>query len=69
MYKLLSALFLILLTAGALAKSFELSLYNDGYYLHYEFPRFGNNAWFEVTMGKRRGLAGVVDQVKNKASK
>ncbi|WP_257295819.1 hypothetical protein [Endozoicomonas sp. YOMI1] len=69
MYKLLSALFLILFTAGVLARSFDLSVYQDGYYLRYEFPRYGKDAWFEVTLGQRRGLAGVIDQVKNKASK
>ena len=69
MYKLLSAIFLILLAAGVLARSFDLSVYKDGYYLRYEFPRYANEAWFEVTLGKRRGLAGVIDEVKNKASK
>ncbi|USE39196.1 hypothetical protein [Endozoicomonas sp. SCSIO W0465] len=69
MYKLLSAIFLILLAAGVLARSFDLSVYKDGYYLRYEFPRYSNVSWFEVTLGKRRGFAGMIDQVKNKASK
>ncbi|MBO9481319.1 hypothetical protein [Salinisphaera sp. G21_0] len=69
MYKLLSVLFLILLTTGVLARSFDLSVYQDGYYLRYEFPRYGNDTWFEITLGQRQGLAGVIDQVKNKASK
>lgn len=69
MYKLLSAIFLILLVAGVLARSFDLSVYQDGYYLRYEFPLYGNDTWFEITLGQRQGLAGVIDQVKNKASK
>ncbi|MGI2028668.1 hypothetical protein [Endozoicomonas acroporae] len=69
MYKLLSAIFLILLVAGVLARSFDLSVYQDGYFLHYEFPRYGNDTWFEITLGQRQGLAAVIDQVKSKASK
>ncbi|WP_163373013.1 hypothetical protein [Endozoicomonas acroporae] len=69
MYKLLSAIFLILLVAGVLARSFDLSVYQDGYYLRYEFPRYGNDTWFEITLGQRQGLAAVIDQVKSKASK
>ncbi|MGO0306897.1 hypothetical protein ACTL6P_09845 [Endozoicomonas acroporae] len=69
MYKLLSAIFIILLVAGVLARSFDLSVYQDGYYLRYEFPRYGNDTWFEITLGQRQGLAAVIDQVKSKASK
>ncbi len=66
MYKLLSAVFLILIAAGVLARSFDLSVYKDGYYLRYEFPRFAQEKWFEVSLGKRQGLAGVIDDVKKK---
>ena len=69
MYKLLSAVFLILLAAGVLARGFDLSVYKDGYYLRYEFPRYATETWFEVTLGKRQGLAGMIDEVKNKARK
>ncbi|MFK0573212.1 hypothetical protein [Endozoicomonas sp.] len=69
MYKLLSAIFLILLAAGVMARSFDLSVYKDGYYLRYEFPRHTKENWFEVTLGKRQGLPGMIDAVKNKASK
>ncbi|WP_257286492.1 hypothetical protein [Endozoicomonas sp. SESOKO1] len=69
MYKLLSTIFLIILAAGVLARSFDLSVYKNGYYLRYEFPRYAKDAWFEVTLGKRRGLAGIIDDVKTKARK
>lgn len=69
MYKLLSAIFLLLVVAGVMARSFDLSVYKDGYYLRYEFPRYAKETWFEVTLGKRQGLAGMIDEVKNKASK
>lgn len=61
MYKLLAFIFLLLVILAGSAKSLDLSIYKDGFYIRYEFPRFSEKTWFEMEFGSRRGFAGIVD--------
>lgn len=63
MYKLLSLIFLLLVIIVASAKSLDLSIYKDGYYLRYEFPRFAEQTWFEFELGQKRGFSGFASTV------
>ena len=69
MYKLISLVFLLLVIIAGSAKSLDLSIYENGYYLRYEFPRFTEQVWFEFELGKKPGFAGFVSGLKTKASK
>ena len=68
MYKLISFIFILLVIVTGSAKTLDLSIYQDGYYLRYEFPRFAEQTWFEVELGKPQGIAGFVHGMKTKAS-
>lgn len=69
MYKLISLVFLVLVILAGSAKSLDLSIYKDGYYLRYEFPRFSEQTWFEVELGKKPGFSGFVSGLTSKASR
>ena len=64
MYKLLSLIFLLLVIIVGSAKSLDLSIYKDGYYLRYEFPRFTEQTWFEFELGEKPGLSNFVNSFK-----
>ena len=64
MYKLLSLIFLLLIILAGSARSMDLSIYKEGFYLRYEFPRFAEKSWFEVEYGSRKGFSGLVDDLK-----
>ena len=63
MYKLLSLIFLILVILAGSARSLDLSIYKDGFYLRYEFPRFSEQSWFEVELGSRKGFSGLMEDL------
>lgn len=68
MYRLLSLIFLLILLVGAAARSLDLSIYEDGYYFRYDFPRFSEKSWFQFETGKRQLFREMMDNLKARAS-
>ncbi|WP_257280061.1 MULTISPECIES: hypothetical protein [unclassified Endozoicomonas] len=66
MYKLMAIILVALVAIVGLSRHFEMSIGQDYAYVKADYPRFADKAWFDFEVGKRGGLEGVYDNVKEK---
>ncbi|WP_448216133.1 hypothetical protein [Endozoicomonas sp. 2B-B] len=66
MFKLLAIILLTLVAIVGLARNFEMLVGPDYAYVKADYPRFADKTWFDFEVGKRGGLEGVYDNVKEK---